>query len=73
MGGKEYNFLWLDNKLQQLLEPSHGGSVGPFSIACPSVPEPLALCLSVSIISRSLPSFRPYVVQMKYSTIPHQL
>lgn len=34
MGGKEYNFLWLDNKLQQLLEePSHGGSAGAF--ACP--------------------------------------
>lgn len=71
MGGKEYNFLWLDNKLQQLLEPSHGGSMGPFSIACPSVHEPLAL--SLSIISGSLPSSSPYVVQMKYSMIPHQL
>lgn len=30
VGGKGYNFLWLDNKLQQLLEPSHGGSTDPF-------------------------------------------
>lgn len=58
MGGKEYNFLWLDNKLQQLLEPSHGGAVGPFSIACPSVHEPLALCLYYQSIFAFLPPLR---------------
>lgn len=74
MGGKGYNFLWLDNKLQQLLEPSHGGPTDPFSICLSFFLDLLVLCPSIFLLFKTysnkslVPSHCSVVKIVEYST-----